>query len=123
MWLAWAEAAGLRGGPPGERVGVLRRVVITGLGCVTPCGVGVEDLWDAVVAGRSAVSPLTSFDPAGCRSQVAGEVLGFRPEDFLPRREVHATPLSNSIIGPMLPSWSDTRRGKEPAGLRPNIRL
>ncbi len=68
----------------------MRRVVITGLGCVSPCGTGVEKLWDAVVAGRSAIGRVTTFDVSGCGSQVAAEVRDFRPDDFLPRRDVQA---------------------------------
>jgi 3-oxoacyl-[acyl-carrier-protein] synthase II len=68
----------------------LRRVVITGLGCVTPCGTGAEQLWSAIVAGKSGIKPVTSFNPAGCASRVAGEILDFRPEDFLARREIQA---------------------------------
>jgi 3-oxoacyl-[acyl-carrier-protein] synthase II len=68
----------------------LRRVVITGLGCVTPCGTGAEQLWSALLAGRSGIRRIASFDAAGCGSQVAGEVRDFVPEDFLARREVQA---------------------------------
>ena len=66
----------------------MRRVVITGLGCVTPCGTGAEQLWSAMLAGRSGIRRIASFDAAGCGSQVAGEVRDFVPEDFLARREV-----------------------------------
>ena len=68
----------------------MRRVVITGLGCVTPFGVGVEKLWSGVVEGRSAIRRVTSFDATGCGSQVAGEVPDFNPEEFLARREIQA---------------------------------
>ena len=64
--------------------------MITGLGCVTPCGIGVEDTWRAVVSGRSGIKPITSFDASGCQSRVAGEILDFNPEDFLARREIQA---------------------------------
>ncbi|MCC6766406.1 MAG: beta-ketoacyl-[acyl-carrier-protein] synthase family protein [Deltaproteobacteria bacterium] len=68
----------------------MRRVVITGLGCITPCGIGVEETWDAVVRGRSGTKPITSFDASGCHSRVAGEIPDFRADDFLARREVQA---------------------------------
>jgi len=68
----------------------LRRVVITGLGCITPCGIGVRDTWDAVVHGRSGTKPIASFDASGCHSRVAGEIPDFRADDFLARREVQA---------------------------------
>jgi 3-oxoacyl-[acyl-carrier-protein] synthase II len=64
--------------------------VITGLGCVTPCGIGVEDTWRAVVSGRSGIKPISSFDASRCQSRVAGEILDFNAEDFLARREIQA---------------------------------
>ena len=76
--------------PLGESAHRLRRVVITGVGCVTPCGTGVQETWDAVVAGRSGTKSIVSFDTSGFASRVAGEILDFRPEDFLARREVQA---------------------------------
>jgi 3-oxoacyl-[acyl-carrier-protein] synthase II len=68
----------------------LRRVLITGLGCVTPCGIGAEQLWSAMVEGRSGIRPVSSFDVTGCASRVAGEIPDFRAEDFLARREIQA---------------------------------
>lgn len=68
----------------------MRRVVITGLGCITPCGIGVRETWDALVHGRSGTKAITSFDASACQSQVAGEILDFHAEDFLARREIQA---------------------------------
>lgn len=76
--------------PPEKVTSRLRRVVITGLGCVTPCGTGVDALWDATVHGRSAIRRVSTFDATRCGSQVAGEVHDFCPDDFLPRREIQA---------------------------------
>ena len=66
----------------------MRRVVITGMGCVTPYGCGVDVFWDGLTAGRSAIGPLTLFDatPYGCR--VAGEIHDFRPAEFMAVKEV-----------------------------------
>jgi 3-oxoacyl-[acyl-carrier-protein] synthase II len=59
------------------------RVVITGLGAVTPIGLGVEDFWDGLNEGRNGIARITHFDPSGFRSQMAGEVTAFEPKDWI----------------------------------------
>ena len=66
----------------------LRRVAITGIGCVTPIGTGVESLWSGLRAEKSAVTNVTRFDPSIFRSQCAAEVQGFVPEDYLESKRV-----------------------------------
>jgi 3-oxoacyl-[acyl-carrier-protein] synthase II len=61
-----------------------RRVVITGIGAVTPCGNTAADTWAALVAGRSGIGRVTRFDPTGCTAQIAGEVRNFDPARMLP---------------------------------------
>jgi 3-oxoacyl-[acyl-carrier-protein] synthase II len=63
-----------------------RRVVVTGIGCVTPIGTGAEGLWDGLKARRSAVRAITRFDPTPFRSRIAAELPDFRPQDFLAER-------------------------------------
>jgi 3-oxoacyl-[acyl-carrier-protein] synthase II len=60
-----------------------RRAVITGIGPVTPVGIGVERFFDSLVEGRSGVGPITAFDAGGYPSRIAAEVRGFRPEEHL----------------------------------------
>ncbi len=60
-----------------------RRVVITGVGCVTPIGTGSDQLMEGLRAGRSAVRTITRFDPSPFRTHVAAEIPDFRPQDFL----------------------------------------
>jgi 3-oxoacyl-[acyl-carrier-protein] synthase II len=60
-----------------------RRVVITGVGAVTPIGTAGDGLWDGLVARRSAVRTLSRFDPAPFRSKIAAEIPDYRPQDFL----------------------------------------
>ena len=60
-----------------------RRVVITGMGAVTPLGVGVEPSWRALREGQSGIGRVTLFDPSPFKCQVAGEVKGFNPLDFM----------------------------------------
>ena len=64
----------------------VRRVVVTGIGCVTPIGTGVEALWEGLQARRSAVRTITRFDPSPFRSRIAAEIPDFRPQDFLDDR-------------------------------------
>ncbi len=65
-----------------------RRVVITGLGLVTPLGLGTEANWKALCEGVSGIGPITRFDASAYASRIAGEVRGFDPEAFIPKKEV-----------------------------------
>ena len=65
----------------------LRRVVITGLGAVTPLGNSAPDTWQAMVNGVSGIAPITSFDATNFKTRFAGEVKGFDPEQFFDRKE------------------------------------
>jgi 3-oxoacyl-[acyl-carrier-protein] synthase II len=72
------------------------RVVITGIGVVAPNGIGLEAFWSSLLAGRSAIGPITLFDPVGLKNRIAGEVKDFRPTDFIepelkPRRMARHT--------------------------------
>ncbi len=61
-----------------------RRVVVTGLGMVTPLGIGVEKNWEAVLAGRSGIRPITRFpDVEFFSTRIAGQVPDFHAEDFI----------------------------------------
>ena len=64
-----------------------RRVVITGLGLVTPLGNQVQDSWDNLVAGRTGIQTITKFDASAFACQFAGEVKGFNIEDYIPAKE------------------------------------
>jgi 3-oxoacyl-[acyl-carrier-protein] synthase II len=64
-----------------------RRVVVTGLGLVCPVGNTVADGWSALLAGRSGIAPITRFDAAAFACRFAGEVKGFRIEDYIPAKE------------------------------------
>ena len=64
----------------------MRRVVITGIGAITPIGTTREGLWKGLRAERSAAGPLTRFDPTQFRSHVAAEVNDFVPTDHLDER-------------------------------------
>lgn len=65
-----------------------RRIVITGLGAITPIGNTAPAFWDGLLAGRSGAGPITQFDAAAFPTRFACEVKGFQPEEFIERREV-----------------------------------
>jgi len=69
----------------------MRRVVITGMGVVSPVGVGTDALWHALTGGVGGIRRITRFDPSPFASQVAGEVRDFDPLAHLPRRDVVRT--------------------------------
>jgi 3-oxoacyl-[acyl-carrier-protein] synthase II len=69
----------------------MRRVVVTGLGVVSPLGVGVSAFWKALIAGQSGVRRITRFDPSPFPCQIAGEVPDFDAASHLPRRDVVRT--------------------------------
>jgi 3-oxoacyl-[acyl-carrier-protein] synthase II len=64
-----------------------RRVVVTGIGVISPVGTGKEKFWQSLLEGRSGIDIIQSFDPTPFETKIAGEVRDFNPEDFLPRRE------------------------------------
>ncbi|MDA8431829.1 MAG: beta-ketoacyl-ACP synthase II [Nitrospiraceae bacterium] len=65
-----------------------RRVVVTGLGLITPLGAGVEKSWNGLLAGRSGIRKITQFDASAFPTQIAGEVDGFNPEDYIEPKEI-----------------------------------
>ena len=65
-----------------------RRVVITGTGLITALGTGVEKNWQAMLAGKSGVGPITRFDASGIDARIAAEVKDFAPEEWIDKREV-----------------------------------
>jgi 3-oxoacyl-[acyl-carrier-protein] synthase II len=64
-----------------------RRVVITGLGALTPIGNTAEELWNGLMQGRSGIGPITKFDATGYPTRIAGEIKGFDPLAFVDRKE------------------------------------
>ena len=67
-----------------------RRVVITGLGVVSSIGIGVEEFWKNLIAGRSGISEIESFDTSQYPVHKGGEVKNFKPEHFIDKRKMAA---------------------------------
>ena len=65
-----------------------RRVVVTGVGLVSPLGIGTGATWDALCAGQSGIGNITHFDPEGFASRIAGEVREFDPLEFISRKDI-----------------------------------
>jgi 3-oxoacyl-[acyl-carrier-protein] synthase II len=67
---------------------VKRRVVVTGIGLITPLGIGTEQTWNALINGQSGIGPITRFDASDQASQIAAEVKGFNPEVWFEKKQV-----------------------------------
>ena len=68
-----------------------RRVVVTGLGAITPLGIGVERSWQSLCQGKSGIGTITRFDATDFGTRIAGEVRDFNPQDFMDRKLVQRT--------------------------------
>lgn len=66
----------------------MRRVVVTGMGIISPLGTGAEKNWEAALKGTSGIGKVTRFDASGFPTKIAGEVKGFNPEDYVDRKDV-----------------------------------
>jgi len=74
-----------------------RRVVVTGIGLISPVGVGTDETWEALLRGQTGIAPITLFDARGLACQIAGEVKGFVSEDFIERRDLKKTGPLHSV--------------------------
>ena len=92
---------------------MVRRVVITGVGAVTPIGTGARGLWDGLTARRSAVRHVTRFDPTPFRSHIAAEIPDFRPQDHLDQKRARRLDRFSQI------AVASARLALEDAALRP----
>ena len=68
-----------------------RRVVVTGVGLICGCGIGTEEVWRNLLAGKSGIGPITHFDPAGFDCRIAGEVRDFDPLNWFEKKELKKT--------------------------------
>ena len=91
----------------------MTRVFVTGMGVVSSLGLGRDDFWDAIVAGRKGFAPIQSFDAHGMERSIAGEVRGFRARDFLTQAEARRTGRCSAF------SLAAARMAVRDAGLSP----
>jgi 3-oxoacyl-[acyl-carrier-protein] synthase II len=100
-----------------------RRVVVTGIGAVTPVGHGATGLWDGVVANRSAVRLIDRFDPTPFPSHVAAQVDDFRPEDHLDAKRARRLDrfsqfsVASARMAVEQAGWTDASRSAERTGI------
>lgn len=66
-----------------------RRVVVTGMGVISPIGLTVSNMWEALISGKSGVNYISHFDPAPFDTKFAAEVKGFNPIEYVNRKEAH----------------------------------
>jgi len=76
---------------------IQRRVVVTGVGAITPLGLSVNALWEGLLAGRSGITRITQFDPRDLPCQIAGEVKGFDPAAYMEAKEARRMPRVNQL--------------------------
>ena len=70
-----------------------KRVVVTGLGLVTPLGIGVKPTWESLCAGKSGIGEITRFDCSAYATRIAAEIKDFKPEDFIPKKDARRVEL------------------------------
>ncbi len=84
-----------------------RRVVVTGVGLITPLATGVEESWRRILAGESGISRIQRFDVSRFKTQIAGEVRDFNPEDWLPKKSIRRLdPFIHFAVAAAKMAWS-----------------
>ena len=91
-----------------------RRVVITGLGAITPIGNNVEEFWKGIKEGKCGIDEITAFDTTGYKVHLAGEIKGYKAEDYFDRREAkRMDKFSQYAIIAAREAWKDSGLDKE----------
>ncbi|NOX22126.1 MAG: beta-ketoacyl-ACP synthase II [Actinobacteria bacterium] len=102
-----------------------RRVVVTGLGTINPIGATVDEFWSNALAGVSGIGPITLFDASDVTTRIAGEVSGFDPDEYMPRRESRRLDRSTQFFqiaaGQALEDAGIAYEEDEPAALRAGV--
>ncbi len=99
-----------------------RRVVVTGMGAVTPLGIGVEPTWEAMRAGRSGITKISLFDASEFTSQIAGQVLDFDPTEWMEARDArHSDRFVQFAMGAAVMAAADSGLDFSAAGERTGV--
>ena len=86
-----------------------RRVAITGMGTVNPCGLTVEETWENLLAGRSGIGPIDRFDASEFACRIAGQVKGFEPDKFIDKKEQKKMDIFiRYALGAAHEAWTDS---------------
>lgn len=92
----------------------MRRVVITGLGAITPIGNNVEEFWDGIKEGKCGIDRITKFDTENYKVKLAAEVKGYNPEDYFEKREAKRLDLfSQYAMIAAREAWKDSKLDKD----------
>ena len=96
-----------------------RKVVITGIGVVSPTGIGKRQFWKSLVEGRSGAKKISSFDANSYPTQVAGEIIDFDPFDFMPYKTAkHLDRSTQMILASAIMAVDDSELSFEPVTQR-----
>ena len=74
-----------------------RRVVVTGMGAITPVGNSVNEAWESLKAGKNGIAPITLFDTTSYKAKLGAEVKNFDPADYLERNDILRTDRTHSL--------------------------
>ncbi|MBX5466237.1 MAG: beta-ketoacyl-ACP synthase II [Firmicutes bacterium] len=98
------------------------RVVVTGMGVVTPSGTGLQEFWEGITSGESAVDYIRSFDPSPFPTRIAAEIRGFDPLQYLDKKEVrHMDRFVQLAVAASQQAWDDAGLGDWVDGERAGI--
>lgn len=100
----------------------MRRVAITGIGLVTPLGIGVDETWAGLIAGQSAIGPLQAINPASFRTQIGAEISGLTARDFVVNRRLIRSMTRGDVLA-MAGAVSAARDAGLEFGLRDTTRV
>ena len=93
------------------------RIVVTGMGAVTPVGIGTEEYWKGLISGVCGIGRISAFDASDLAVQIAGEVRDFRPEDHMPAKLIHDTDaFTQYALAAAREALEDAARGADGAG-------